>query len=338
MATLTAAGAKEGVPYSAPERKAANARTAGQAAEKGAAVLQGAATEFFKQSGCVGCHHQAVALIAAGDARRFGVKVDEGAMKAHVKMTEGQATFFQQNVVERLDTGGAQDGPIFELLSMNADGYAPNRLTDSLVTYIASTQRRDGSWFLGGVSRAPLEEGRIARTAQGLRALQLYSTPGMKADLDTHIARARDFLLKAKAKTNDEAALQIAGLHWAGADAAKIGALAKSLAALQHADGGWSQNRNLASDPFATGEALWALHESGAVKPSDAVYQKGAKFLIDTQWADGSWYVRSRSPKFQPYFQSGFPFDHDQWISSAATSYAVRGLAPAAEIEKRASR
>jgi len=65
---------------------------------------------------------------------------------------------------------------------------------------------------------------------------------------------------------------------------------------------------------------------------------KGVKFLLDTQWADGSWYVRSRSPKFQPYFQSGFPFDHDQWISSTATAYAVRGLAPAVELEKRASR
>jgi hypothetical protein len=54
--------------------------------------------------------------------------------------------------------------------------------------------------------------------------------------------------------------------------------------------------------------------------------------------ADGSWYVRSRAVKFQPYFQSGFPFDHDQWISAAATAWAVRALAPAIQDEKRASR
>jgi hypothetical protein len=59
---------------------------------------------------------------------------------------------------------------------------------------------------------------------------------------------------------------------------------------------------------------------------------------MDTQWEDGSWYVRSRAPKFQPYFQSGFPYDHDQWISSTATSWAVRALVPAVENEKRASR
>jgi hypothetical protein len=34
--------------------------------------------------------------------------------------------------------------------------------------------------------------------------------------------------------------------------------------------------------------------------------------------------------KLQPYFQSAFPFDHDQWISNSATAYAVMALAPVA--------
>jgi hypothetical protein len=37
--------------------------------------------------------------------------------------------------------------------------------------------------------------------------------------------------------------------------------------------------------------------------------------------------VRSRAVKLQPYFESGFPFGHDQWISSAGTAYAVMALA-----------
>ena len=45
-----------------------------------------------------------------------------------------------------------------------------------------------------------------------------------------------------------------------------------------------------------------------------------------TQLPDGSWHVASRAPKFQPYFQSGFPHDHDQWISSAATSWGAIAL------------
>ena len=338
IAVLKAAGATEGAPYTPPERKPAAPRSAREAAEKATSLLQTTSTEFFKQSGCVGCHHQPVAMMATDTARRAGIKVDDGAAKGHVKMAEGQANALQQALIERLDTGGSQDPWIYELLAMGAERYPANRLTDTILAYVASLQHPNGSWWFGGVSRAPLEEGPVARTALGIRVMQLYGTPGMKADLDRRIARARDFLLAAKARTNDEAAMQIAGLSWAGGNQAKVQSLAKALLGAQRADGGWSQNRNLASDAYATGETLWALHESGALKASDALYQKGVKFLLDTQWADGSWYVRSRSPKFQPYFQSGFPFDHDQWISSTATAYAVRGLAPAVELEKRASR
>jgi len=45
-------------------------------------------------------------------------------------------------------------------------------------------------------------------------------------------------------------------------------------------------------------------------------------------YPDGSWYVRSRAIKFQPYFESGFPFGHDQWISTAATAWATQAMAP----------
>jgi N-acyl-D-amino-acid deacylase len=49
-------------------------------------------------------------------------------------------------------------------------------------------------------------------------------------------------------------------------------------------------------------------------------------FLLRTQQEDGTWHVVSRSFGFQPYFQSGFPYEHDQWISQAGTAMAVIGL------------
>src|SRR5262249_25497437 len=122
-----------------------------------------------------------------------------------------------------------------------------------------------------------------------------------------------------------------AGLHWAPGTEDKMRTLARTLIGAQRADGGWSPNPDLPSDAYATGETLWALKEAGALKPSDPAYQKGIRYLLGTQWEDGSWHVLRRSPKFQPYFQSGFPFEHDQWISSAATSWAIRALAPAVE-------
>src|SRR5207302_2671022 len=132
------------------------------------------------------------------------------------------------------DIGGGVDGPSWKLMALASERYPGSLLTDTNVAYIAHSQRRDGSWWLAGVSRAPLEEGTMARTAMAIRAMQLFSTPAMKQELDSRIARARTYLATAKAATNDEAAMQILGLHWAGGNAAKVSALGKALSAAQH--------------------------------------------------------------------------------------------------------
>jgi hypothetical protein len=64
------------------------------------------------------------------------------------------------------------------------------------------------------------------------------------------------------------------------------------------------------------------------MKVGDPIYKAGVAYLLKTQMPDGSWFVRSRAMKLQPYFQSGFPYDHDQWISTAATAWAVSAIAP----------
>ena len=94
----------------------------------------------------------------------------------------------------------------------------------------------------------------------------------------------------------------------------------------QHPDGGWSQIPTLSSDAYATGQALTALAESGVIRPSDRVYQRGVRFLLNTQLEDGSWYVRSRAIPIQPYFDSEFPHGKDQFISAAATNWATMAL------------
>jgi squalene cyclase len=63
-----------------------------------------------------------------------------------------------------------------------------------------------------------------------------------------------------------------------------------------------------------------------------AAYRRGVDYLMRTQEEDGSWHVRSRAFRFQPYFESGFPHGHDQWISMAATAWAAMALMPAAEV------
>ena len=104
--------------------------------------------------------------------------------------------------------------------------------------------------------------------------------------------------------------------------------MAQSLLKRQRAEGGWAQNSQLEPDAYGTALVLYSLGKAGVLKASDKPYRRGAAYLLRTQYPDGSWFVRSRAPKLQPYFQSGFPYDHEQWISASATAYAVMALAP----------
>jgi squalene cyclase len=157
--------------------------------------------------------------------------------------------------------------------------------------------------------------------------LQCYGPPGIKNDFDRRIARARDYLLEAHPRTTDDRAMLLLGLKWSAASSERVDAAARALLTEQRADGGWAGNRYLASDAYTTGQALDALFQSGKLTSNDAAYRRGVDFLFRTQRPDGSWYVKSRAVKFQPYFESGFPHGHDQWISASGTAMAVIAIA-----------
>ena len=351
IAALGEAGAKEGGPFTRaqfhlgqpPQRPPAAPGNAAslnvkQAVQSATALLGRSSTGFFQQAGCVGCHHQVFASLASSAARAAGVNVDQNAAASFVKMMEADLTPQKEPLMERLDPGGLADGECYVMEALAAERYAANAVTDTAVVHIAALQHRAGNWHVGDASRSPVQEGDIARTARCLHALAVYAPPARQTEFTERVGHARAWMEAAKPLTNDDFAMRLAGLAWAsgrhdtGREA--VAAAARALIARQRPDGGWAQNSNLASDAFATGQSLWALGETGALGPTDPVYQRGVRFLLDSQWPDGSWYVRSRAPKFQPYFQSGFPFDHDQWVSSAGTGWAVMALAPAIEKEK----
>ena len=131
---------------------------------------------------------------------------------------------------------------------------------------------------------------------------------------------------RAKPQSNEDHAFHLLGLTWVKAGRAAIRAAASALTARQRADGGWSQLPYLESDAYATGQALVALAESGAVNAADPAYRRGVEFLVKTQLADGSWFVPSRAIAIQPPLDAGFPHGSDQFISAAATNWATQAL------------
>ena len=163
-------------------------------------------------------------------------------------------------------------------------------------------------------------------TALSVYTLKTFGPPAEKADTERAIVRAASWLESGTPANTQDRAFHLMGLAWAGAKPSSIAAAAKAVASSQHADGGWSQLPTMGSDAYATGQALYALNAAGRMPAADPVYVRGSKYLLTTQAADGSWHVKSRSIWVQPYFESGFPYGHDQWISAAGTSWAAMAL------------
>jgi hypothetical protein len=330
ISLLRQAGARNGDAYVAPALNRPKAPpTPEQAIRKSLPLVQRSSTEFLEQSGCVGCHHQPIAARAVRAAKDAGIASDEAASREQYKAMHLEWASLVEELRQGIEPGGATDRLTQSMLGLWAFESQPDAITDAVVAEIASAQLPDGRWHFGGVSRAPINDGEIGRTAQALRVLQLYTLPGRKAEFEERIGRARAWLAASSPVTTDDYTMRLLGLHWAGAESARVREAASQLTALQHDDGGWAGNRYLESDAYSTSVALVALHDTGSAATNSEIQRRGTRFLLSTQNDDGSWYVRSRAVKFQPYFQSGFPFDHDQWISASATAWAVMVLAPA---------
>jgi hypothetical protein len=173
--------------------------------------------------------------------------------------------------------------------------------------------------------RPPSEASAFTATAGALRGIQLYGNARNAADRAA-ISRATNWLRGATPNNTEDATFRLLGLTWAGARGGERRAAIDTLLATQKPDGGWAQLDYRASDAYATGQVLVALHEAG-VSPRSPAYQRGVRFLLDTQLADGSWRVPTRTVPTQIYFESGFPHGEHQFISAAGTHWATQALA-----------
>jgi ankyrin repeat protein len=328
VGTLEKSGARQGIPYTAPKPPAAGRPKPFEALARSVALLERSSAQFFKNSGCVGCHHQPLAARAQFYATAAGIGIGEEARKEQTAQMKLLGVGLTEEYLQAILPGGGANRIAEMLLGLRASNYPADNITDTAVVAIAESQEVDGRWLAGEVQlRPPMSQSHFAATARVIRALQAYAIPARKQEFTERIERARAWLKHAKPITTEDVAMRLSGLTWSGASDGDLREAAKALLALQRSDGGWAGNPYMKTDAYATGGALVALAESKIVRVSDRSYRRGVKYLLSSQYPDGSWYVRSRAIKFQPYFESGFPFGHDQWISVAATAWASHAVA-----------
>ena len=295
-------------------------RSIAEAVKPALEQLEKQSHNFIRIGGCNSCHAQDLPSAAAAIARDRGLP----APKSIPQLPQSMHALNPERIMDLAVIAVAGLG--WEMFDFGSNGVPRDEYTDATVRYIKSMQTPEGNWLVAESRRPPMAAGPYQAAALSIYTLRTYGPPSEKADTDRAIARAAAWLEAAKPTKSQDRAFQLMGLGWANASPASIAALVKAIAATQRPDGGWSQLPTMGSDTYATGQALYALNTAGNMPTTDQVYEKGVKYLLRTQAADGSWHVKSRSIWLQPYFDSGFPYDHDQWISAAGTAWATMAL------------
>ncbi len=290
-------------------------------------LLQEIDVEFIKRTGCVSCHHNSLVAMAVAAARANGYTVNETTAKTQSRVVGAYLDTWRARTLQNHFIAGAQDTISYLLFGLAVEHYPPDAATDAQAMWLKRRQATDGHWPIQTI-RPPIESNDIEVTAVSLRALQAFAPPAQRAEYAASVDRAARWLTTAKATATEDRAFRLLGLSWAHAPQEAIRTAARELLATQRADGGWTQlDERQLTDAYATGQALVALRESGAVEATDPAYRKGVEYLLRTQIADGSWFVESRAEPIQAAFASGFPYGPHQWVSAAATGWAVTALA-----------
>ena len=299
-------------------------RSIPSAVEQALAMVEKQSFNFIRIGGCNSCHSQDLASAAAGFARGRGLPAPRQIPQLPQSMMPSPDRVIDFGVVGAASTA-------WELVDFGMNDVPRNAYTDAAVRFIMAMQTPQGNWSANESRRPPMNAGDFQAAAVAVYAIKHYMPVGSEVTGGQAIARAVAWLEGASPKTTQDRAFQALALMWAGKGSESAQRSARALLAMQRSDGGWSQLPAMDSDAYATGQVLFALASAGKLPTTDPAFQKGIDYLLRTQAADGTWHVKSRSIWLQPYFESGFPYGQDQFISTAGTAWASMALAAASQ-------
>jgi ankyrin repeat protein len=321
------------------------AQRARQAALLSLPLIESTTHNFTEHSGCVSCHHQGLGLLTTGTAKSLGFGIDSQLAASEQKLVLAGADaniadlrkllphpeMYKYFVAVDMNELSPEVGST--LTALDSHGAPRGEAVEALATLLARQQMADGAWGYG-FDREPIQSSRFTMTAYAVRVLNAYAPASLDSERQERIGKALAWLVTTPAQTNEDRAFRLLGLKWAGAPPKEIEKAAADIRRTQRRDGGWAQFTGpttagagfTRSDAYATGESLYALHVGGGMKPTDAAYQRGAKYLLDTQEDDGSWFVNKRAIPANNYFDTGFPHGESQFISYGATCWSTMAL------------
>jgi N-acyl-D-amino-acid deacylase len=292
--------------------------------------VEAGVTNYPRHRQCFSCHHQAVAVFSMTSARQHGFAVDADLLQKQI--TFSQRSFRNKQLIARGQGVGGDSTSVVYVLQMFAAAERPrDDTTAALVEYLLARQRKDGAWPVPA-QRPPTMGSLFTNTGLAMSVLKRYGPPAgadgaaeLQRRIDAAFTKGRAWLLANKPSSTEDKVFHLWGLVDAGADARAIAAARDLLARAQRPDGSWRQLPNMSGDAYATATALASLRRAG-LRAGGEVYKKGVQYLLKTQRDDGAWVVETRSRPLQVFFDNGDAGGKSQFISFAATNWAILAL------------
>ena len=298
------------------------------AVERALKRIEQGAVNYPKHRQCFSCHHQAMSIFSTAAARDRGFTIDEELLKRQIDFSL-QSFAKREKIAKGEGVGGANATVTYALQTFATVDHPRDETIAALVEFLLVRQRRDGAWPQVS-NRPPTEAGIFTNNALALAVLKKYR-PTSQVDseltkrIDNAISKGRTWLLENEPSTTEDKVFRLRGLVWGGCDADEIKTAQELVLKEQRPDGSWAQLADLGGDAYATATVLVALKHSGVATDHPA-YQKGVRNLLASQKEDGSWIVETRSRPIQIFFDNGDAGGTSQFISFAATNWAVMAL------------
>jgi hypothetical protein len=275
-----------------------------QAIERGLQFLQQDAAKWRKEKQCATCHHGVMTVWALCEAKSHGYVVAENDLAATVLWTKERL----KDIDKPRDTRPGWNmvsTPALYLAIMTLSVPKQEALSAGELKRVAGHllrhQEADGSWAWSSAPPQnrppPVFESDEVATLLAFLTLGPQVPANLKEKSDAGTARAKAAVWLAKTPPNDttqSAALRLLVKIRGKEPAETVRSETDRLLHQQNKDGGWGQIKDAASDAYATGQSLYVLSLAG-VNWKRPELQRAARFLVDTQKADGSWLMTGRA-------------------------------------------
>lgn len=298
-----------------------------QAVVRGLRIIETGAANYPKHRQCFSCHHQTLPLFAMAEARESGLKIDQAVFDKTGQFTRKSFQNRLQRLRDRRHIGGRAHTTGYGLWAFHLADEETDELATALVAYLLREQRKDGRW-VSHTKRPPLEGAQVTPTVLAMYTMQQYATDADQKEVATAVETGQTWLARATLESQEDHVFRLWGLKLIPPQdaAAARRKLVDAILERQQEDGGWGQTGKMKSDAYATGQTVYVLQQVDDRRTGEAV-RRGIDFLLKTQHEDGSWKVVTRADPIQVYFDNGDPHGKSQFISMAATSWAVAALA-----------